>query len=62
MPSEPRFEVYRDNADKWRWRLIATNGNILADSGQGYRSKQGAKRGLESVKRVAADASVEVES
>lgn len=62
MPSEPRFEVYRDNADKWRWRLIATNGNILADSGQGYRSKQGAKRGIESVKRVAPDASVEVES
>ncbi|MFD1634786.1 HVO_2922 family protein [Haloplanus ruber] len=50
MPPAPRFEVYQDNADEWRWRLVVANGNIIADSGEGYASKQGAKRGIESVK------------
>ncbi|MFC6615017.1 HVO_2922 family protein [Halopenitus salinus] len=54
------FEVYRDNAGEWRWRLVASNGNIVADSGEGYRSKQGAKRGIESVKRISPDAAVEI--
>lgn len=34
-----KFELYRDKAKKWRWRLVASNGRIVADSGQGYRSK-----------------------
>ena len=50
MPSTARFELYRDAAGEWRWRLVASNENIIADSGEGYRSKQGAKRGIESVK------------
>ncbi|WP_338741143.1 HVO_2922 family protein [Haloplanus salilacus] len=57
MPNA-RFELFVDAADEWRWRLVASNGNIIADSGEGYSSKQGAKRGIESVKRVAADAAV----
>ena len=60
MPRKPRFEVYEDNAGEWRWRLIATNGNIIADSGEGYTSKQGAKRGIESVKTNAPNALVTV--
>jgi len=54
-----RFELFVDAADEWRWRLVAANGNIIADSGEGYNSKQGAKRGIESVKRVAGDAEIE---
>jgi len=60
MTNAGTFEVYRDSADEWRWRLVATNGNIIADSGEGYSSKQGAERGIESVRRNAADADVEV--
>jgi len=59
MSSTATFEVFRDNADEWRWRLVATNGNIIADSGEGYRSKQGVKRGIESVKRSAAGAEIQ---
>ena len=33
------FWVYRDRAGKWRWRLRAGNGKILADSGQSYQHK-----------------------
>ena len=33
------IQLYRDKAGKYRWRAVATNGNILADSGQGYVNK-----------------------
>ncbi len=58
MPSEPRFEVYEDSASEWRWRLLAPNGEIIADSGEGYVTKQGARRGVDSVKRHAPEAAV----
>lgn len=58
MPSEPRFELFRDNAGEWRWRLRASNGEIIADSGEGYSSKQGAQRGVESVRRAVPEAPV----
>jgi uncharacterized protein YegP (UPF0339 family) len=56
--SSATFEVYQDNADDWRWRLRHSNGNIIADSGEGYASKQKAKQGIESVKNNATDADV----
>ena len=52
------FELFVDSADQWRWRLVLTNGNIIADSGEGYASRQKCKQGLESVKENAADADV----
>lgn len=54
------FRIFRDNAGEWRWRLVAANGNIIADSGEGYASKQGVRRGIESVKRNAPQADVEL--
>jgi len=54
-----RFEVYEDAEGHYRWRLVHDNGNILADSGQGYATRQKATEGVESVKRYAADADVE---
>ena len=53
------FELYTDSADEWRWRLVHDNGNIIADSGEGYASKQKAKQGIESVRNNAGDAPVE---
>lgn len=57
--SSATFQVYVDEADDWRWRLLHDNGNIIADSGQGYSTKQAATRGIESVKRNAPDAEIE---
>ena len=51
--SKARFEQYEDADDKWRWRLVHRNGNIIADSGEGYASAQKAEQGLESVRRNA---------
>jgi len=57
--SKATFERYEDGAGDWRWRLVHDNGNIIADGGQGYASKQKAKQGLESVKRNVPGAPVE---
>lgn len=59
MPSDPRFELFRDAAGEWRWRLVASNEEIIATSGEGYSSKQGAQRCIRSVKRGAPEADVE---
>jgi uncharacterized protein YegP (UPF0339 family) len=58
VPNKPRFELYTDGAGEWRWRLVATNEEIIATSGEGYVSKQGAQRGIESVKRAVPEAEV----
>ena len=50
------FEIYEDEGGKWRWRLRHRNGNILADSGQGYASRSGAEEALNSVKQNAPNA------
>lgn len=36
----PRFEVYRDGADHYRWRLEADDGEVLAISGEDYPSRE----------------------
>ena len=56
--SKATFDLYEDNAAEWRWRLVHDNGNIIADSSQGYSSKQKAKQGLESVRKNAPGAHV----
>lgn len=56
--SKAQFELYRDRANEWRWRLVHDNGNIIADSGEGYDRKATARNGLESVMRNAPGATV----
>lgn len=53
-----RFELYRDRAGEFRWRLVHANGHVIADSGQGYASKQKAMQGIRSVERNAPDARI----
>jgi len=60
--SKATFEVYEDSAEQYRWRLVHDNGNIIADSGEGYASKQKAEQGLGSVKSNAPGAYVVDES
>ncbi|SEH52628.1 Uncharacterized conserved protein YegP, UPF0339 family [Halopenitus malekzadehii] len=54
------FELYRDAAGKYRWRLLHENGEILADSGQGYSSRAKARQGVDSVRSNAEGAPVEI--
>lgn len=60
--SNATFEVYTDDEGQWRWRLVHDNGNILADSGEGYASRQKCEQGLQSVKKNAPDAEVVTET
>ncbi len=54
----PKFEVYSDKAGEYRFRLTATNGQIIA-TGEGYKAKAGCLNGIESVKKNAPNADVE---
>lgn len=53
------FEVYTDRRGEYRWRLIASNGKIIADSGEGYRTKAACMHGLKLVRTRAATAKLE---
>ena len=54
-----RFQIYRDKAGKWRWRLRAGNHRIIADSGEGYSRRAAAAKALELVRAEAFLADVE---
>lgn len=56
--SNPKFELYRDKAGAYRFRLKARNGAIVAVS-DAYAARAGAISGLESVKKNAPGAKVE---
>ena len=57
--STATFEVYKDKAGEFRWRLKAGNGQNIASSGEGYAEKRGCLAGIESVKRNAPGAKIE---
>jgi uncharacterized protein YegP (UPF0339 family) len=52
-----RFEIFKDAAGKFRFRLRAQNGEIIAES-QGYESKEGCQKGIASVKENASKAEI----
>ena len=56
MP-DPLFEWYKDKKGKFRFRLKAANGEIIATS-EAYSSKDGCVSGIESVKKNAPIAKV----
>ena len=58
VAKNPKFEVYKDKADEFRFRLKARNGEVIAAS-EGYKSKDGCMNGIASVKKNAPDAAVE---
>jgi len=57
MPA--KFELFKDAKGEFRWRLVASNGQTIATGGEGYKSKESAKAGIESVKKNAPEAPVE---
>ena len=54
-----KFEIYEDVAGEFRWRLVHTNGQVIAESGEGYKAKAKAISGVNSVKENAPSAAVE---
>jgi len=54
--SNARFELYADRGGDYRWRLHHRNGNIIADSGEGYASESGAEDAVERVQGYVSEA------
>ena len=52
-----KFEIYEDKAGKFRFRLKAGNGEVVA-TGQGYESLASVKKGVSAVQRAADGATV----
>ncbi len=44
------YRVYRDRSGEWRWRLLAANNRVIADSGEGYARKSDCLAGIRLVK------------
>jgi uncharacterized protein len=53
-----KFEIYTDARGKFRFRLKAGNGEIVA-TGEAYESKAGVLKGVDAVQRAAADATID---
>ena len=49
------LEFYKDNADEWRWRITAGNGQIVHASTEGYNAKATAKSNLEGLAAAIAE-------
>ncbi len=54
-----KFQVFEDRAGEYRWRLRANNGEIIADSSEGYVNKRDALHGIDLIKEVNPETSVE---
>ena len=59
VEKHPKFEVYLDKAGEYRFRLKATNGQIIA-VGESYKALSSCLNGIESVKTNAPDAEIEI--
>ena len=57
VEKHPKFEIYADKAGEFRFRLKATNGQVIAVS-EGYKAMASCVKGVESVKKNAVDAEV----
>ena len=53
----PKYEVYRDKAGEFRFRLRAKNGQIIL-SGEGYGTKASCQNGIASIGKNAPDAEI----
>ena len=57
--THPKYELYKDKAGEFRFRLKASNGEIIGKS-EGYKAKASARKGIASIEKNAPDAPVVV--
>jgi len=54
-----KFEVYEDAKKEYRWRLKASNGQVIGASSEGYKAKGDCEKAIDLIKAGAAKAEVE---
>jgi uncharacterized protein YegP (UPF0339 family) len=52
------IHIYDDKARRYRWRLVAPNSRITADSGFSYESRSAARKAAETVRSEVGGASI----
>lgn len=62
MVRSHRFIPYTDKAGEIRWRVRAPNGDIVADSGEGYKRLGGAVKGWNSLVRAIQEGRITTDS
>lgn len=45
-----KFQIYQATDTEWRWRVLAGNGKVVADSGEGYQRRVAARRACEKLR------------
>lgn len=45
-----KFVLYRDKQREFRWRLVARNGRVMADSGEGYKTRRGRNKAIHAIR------------
>jgi len=45
-----QYVMYKDNANQWRWTLLAANNRKIADSGESYHNEQDCLHAINLVK------------
>jgi uncharacterized protein len=60
-PEMAEFELYKDqdNPQDFRWRFRADNGEIIADSSEGYNRRDDCEHGIDLIKNQASYAEVQ---
>jgi uncharacterized protein YegP (UPF0339 family) len=56
------FELYKDTAGEFRFRLRAGDGTLLATSGKGYKTKADCQDVIADIKKAAAKAPIDDQS
>ena len=51
-PMKPGFEPYQDKGGKWRWRLFAANGLVVATGNECFASRRNCLRAIRAVKNL----------
>ena len=54
-----KFEIYKDKSGEFRWRLTHTNGQVIANSGEGYTTKVNVAKGISSLRENVPNATIE---
>ena len=53
-----KFIIYRDKQNLYRWHLKASNGRIIAESGEGYKRKDRCEQAMSDLSGNAYNAKV----
>jgi uncharacterized protein YegP (UPF0339 family) len=56
-----RCHIYQDLIGEWRWRITASNGRIVADSGEGYLKVQMCKRDVVRLQKMISEMEIAID-